>query len=128
MKDPTVSVLELKLAIDKGANSFLVAALGPLNLILSPQSRLSYISCAMLDEDETKETSLKVFQHVVQMLQRCMGIDNILRIKDTILKLFVVNDLKMVGLLTDLYDDDCFCPFCTCPKEHRHYFHHDYPA
>ncbi|KAF0981263.1 hypothetical protein FDP41_013051 [Naegleria fowleri] len=37
------------------AKTFLVGAVGPLNLILSPQSRHSYISCMTMDNNENKE-------------------------------------------------------------------------
>ena len=48
-------------------------------------------------EDETIETSLMFFGHVVKMLQRCAGIDNILRIGR--------ESFENGWLLTDLFDD-----------------------
>lgn len=120
-----LTCVDFKLAIDKGANSFVVAALGPLGLILADQSRWSHLTCAMVDGDESKESSKSMFEFVIDTLQKCC-VNGIIRICGIAIRIFVVNDLKMVGLLTDLNENNCFCPFCTCPKNERHLFEQHY--
>ncbi|KAG2388751.1 hypothetical protein C9374_000190 [Naegleria lovaniensis] len=125
--NPQIGVLELKMVIDKGANSFLIGAVGPLNLILSPQSRHSYVSCVALDDEESKENSTSIFKYMVEILNASIMIlhpfifDVAQQLPLPII-VYLTNDLKMVGLVTDLNDDDCFCPYCKCKKHERHLF------
>ena len=117
-QDKDLSELIAKVTIDKGARTFTVGSLSLLNIGLAPQSRHSQLVFYLSEEGENDTVLNDILKKIAAEK------DNMYKYKDKEckMKFFLVNDLKALGLMTDLYDDDQFCPFCDCKSKFRHKF------
>ncbi|EFC36080.1 predicted protein [Naegleria gruberi] len=126
----SLSSVDLKLSLDKGTETYLVGSVAPLNLQVAAQSRFSQIICAILDYDENMEASNAILRFITSILEESYnsltGFFEIMYNDTSIpIKIFMVHDLKMFGLISDLNDEECFCPYCKCKKSQRHLYEHD---
>lgn len=110
-----------KISID-GSNNIVKLTYNILNSKLYPtQSRDSCICVASYEGSETKYNINKFFSSTIE---------NVIKLNGSILNknnIFIVNDLKALGSITNLNYDKCFCPFCTCKKDDRRDYDIDHP-
>jgi hypothetical protein len=104
----------VKISFDGASKGFVHAAVGIINSkILSTQSREAIIPILLYKGKEDIDLLEKYLKPALQ---------KICSLPRELYKLVMVNDLKATALISDLYENDCFCPFCTCKKNQRQNF------
>jgi hypothetical protein len=120
---------ESKLSFDGGANAYTTMTLTPLNWsTFATQSRDSCLYCASYEGNENRSMIHSKFKDIFNQIQKWIKdgftVDNI----SYKLKVFLVNDLKALSLITDLFKDGLFCPYYKCLKDNRGLFTQNFHA
>jgi hypothetical protein len=112
--DPLKNANQWKVSLGGGAQSYTILSISPINSALPVQSRNNHIVIGMYNGNEDEEIIEKYFSPLFNDL------DSINR--NHSISFYLSNDLKALGLVSDLNDDHMFCPFCCCKKHERNQF------